>query len=489
MRHLRLLAAATAYFGLATHPGSAEAQASFRGLGTPPGPQAHSWAFSASEDGSVVVGGVFDKGCFSTGYCIYLDWEAFRWEAGAYAPLGFLPGTGIAPESVSYAVSGDGRTIVGQSTANQSDVQPFLWRDWVMVGLGGFPGATMGRAFGVSADGSVVVGGSANSTTAHAVRWEDGVMSDLGSLLGSSGTSVAKATSADGAFTVGESATPNGRLEAFLWHDGTMLGLGDLVGGAFDSHATDVSADGSVVVGWSETDSGIEAFRWADGALEGLGRMGWQGAGSLARSVSGDGRIVVGDLSVEFSRYGFLWEPDHGMRLFEDVLRVDFGLVLWGWQLGAVSHVSQDGRIFVGEGWHLGKTEGWIAILPVGCADGIDDDNDGLTDLEDPGCAKASDYSEKSPELPCDDGRDDDEDERFDFPEDPGCATPWHPLENPECDDWIDNDGDGLADADDPVCRDRPWYSSEERRTGCGLGAELGVVLPLLLGLWRRRAR
>jgi len=59
------------------------------------------------------------------------------------------------------------------------------------------------------------------------------------------------------------------------------------------------------------------------------------------------------------------------------------------------------------------------------CADGLDNDADGLIDHpDDPGCADASDLSERSPLLVCDDGADNDGDELIDFPSDPGCEDP-----------------------------------------------------------------
>jgi hypothetical protein len=96
--------------------------------------------------------------------------------------------------------------------------------------------------------------------------------------------------------------------------------------------------------------------------------------------------------------------------------------------------------------------------LPGACDDGLDNDGDGAADLVDPGCFNAS----------------------------------WN-IENPACDDGLDNDGDGLADHDgagvgpaDPQCVTRP-FRVKENPSGCGLGAELALVAPLLAALRRRR--
>jgi hypothetical protein len=66
------------------------------------------------------------------------------------------------------------------------------------------------------------------------------------------------------------------------------------------------------------------------------------------------------------------------------------------------------------------------------CANNVDDDCDGLVDLADPGCAGASDPSERGFGSACDDGLDNDNDSLIDFvvqgcgtvAGDPGCSSP-----------------------------------------------------------------
>ena len=94
------------------------------------------------------------------------------------------------------------------------------------------------------------------------------------------------------------------------------------------------------------------------------------------------------------------------------------------------------------------------------CADGIDNDADGLTDYPaDPGCSSASDNDETDPLPPaqCADGIDNDADGLTDYPADPGCSSATDNDEyNPppaQCSDGIDNDADGLTDYPaDPGC-------------------------------------
>jgi hypothetical protein len=93
----------------------------------------------------------------------------------------------------------------------------------------------------------------------------------------------------------------------------------------------------------------------------------------------------------------------------------------------------------------------------------------------------------------CANGIDDDADGRVDFPADPGCRDALSSTESPQCDDAVDNDGDGTLDWDggpssgipDATCAGRGSGTREE--TGCGLGFELALALPLLAVLRGRR--
>jgi hypothetical protein len=97
------------------------------------------------------------------------------------------------------------------------------------------------------------------------------------------------------------------------------------------------------------------------------------------------------------------------------------------------------------------------------CADGIDNDEDGSIDDDDPGCASTQDRSERNlSSIPqCNNGVDDDFDDKIDYPFDPGCATrgdvnETDPVIVPACFNGIDDDGDGLADIPlDPGCTAR----------------------------------
>ena len=160
-------------------------------------------------------------------------------------------------------------------------------------------GGTESWAYGVSADGSVVVGWSYNAGRQRAFRWENGVMQDLGTLGGPQ--SEAYGVSANGAVVVGWSFY-NARAQhkrAFRWQNGSMRDLGTLPGGD-QSEAYGVSADGAVVVGRAENAAGQwRAVRWTASGIEDLNTT----YASLlidgselreARAISPDGRYIVG---------------------------------------------------------------------------------------------------------------------------------------------------------------------------------------------------
>lgn len=96
---------------------------------------------------------------------------------------------------------------------------------------------------------------------------------------------------------------------------------------------------------------------------------------------------------------------------------------------------------------------------PAQCADGVDNDGDGLTDLADPGCSSSIDDDETDPPPPsaCSNGLDDDGDGWTDM-QDAGCSASADNDETDagttQCSNGLDDDGDGAIDAADSGCAD-----------------------------------
>jgi probable HAF family extracellular repeat protein len=265
-----------------------------------------------------------------------------------------------------------------------------------------FIGLGVSEARGISADGSVVVGGG------WSLRWEDDAITSLGGLPGGANPdrglgacvrfprderpcpTVAEGVSADGSVVVGRSG-----VLSFRWEDGVMIP--SCRGRALDTSAdgyvvastcgvfrwteagdvvrlehppgVGLSADGSVVVGAStvfrepgDVAEGCppirrdgppttdEAFRWelADGCdpgavgdpcRVGLGDLPGGAFSSAATAVSADGSVVVGKSQSDLCGEAFRWE-DGVMTGLGTLPSEGYGSVAVG--------ASSDGSVIVG---------------------------------------------------------------------------------------------------------------------------------------------
>lgn len=144
--------------------------------------------------------------------------RAVLWEQGAIVDLGAPAISAWRPRSPSAARSSAGTGArsarVGRCRSSGTTA----------------PRLTSARSAGPppirsrSNDRGQVVGGSETAEGEyHAFLWQDGVMTDLGTLGGP--LSVALAIN-DGGQVIGYSVTASGDYHAFLWHDGVMTDLG-----------------------------------------------------------------------------------------------------------------------------------------------------------------------------------------------------------------------------------------------------------------------
>ena len=235
------------------------------GLGDLPGSRFVSGATGISGDGSVIVG--------------HGDTEqpggqrAFRWTAdGGIVSLGSL--RGHEPDSsAATAVSHDGSVVVGRGSPSLFSIEAFRWTAaGGMIGLGFLPTDGYSYATGVSADGSAVVGSSSHlsdngeggiTVIWQAFRWtaRDGLVG-LGTMSGHE-SSEARGVSADGSVVVG------GGGPAFIWDEAhgmrslsdVLRDLGADLSGWELHNATGISANGLTVVG-TGTDPSGEPIGW-----------------------------------------------------------------------------------------------------------------------------------------------------------------------------------------------------------------------------------
>ena len=251
-----------------------------------------------------------------------------------------------------FGVSGDGTVVVGESIGNSESggEQAFVWTaGGGSVGLGVLPGFDLSLATGVSADGSVIVGESDSAfNDQRAVMWTNGGnITNLGVIPGDNGA-YANGVSADGTTVVGNSLGPSeaGGVQAFRWTASTnMQGLG-ILPGANSSQAFGVSGDGSVIVGDSGNNgsSSAEAFRWTSGTgIQGLGFLTGD-TRSHAFGVSIDGTTIVGEsdgTSLAGGFQAFRWTAGTGM--------VGLGTLTSLGDTGSVAYAANtDGSVIVG---------------------------------------------------------------------------------------------------------------------------------------------
>lgn len=313
-------------------------------------------AVAVSADGAVVVG--HDQ----------VTGQVYRWTQAAGAiSLGF--------GDRAIDTSANGTVVVGW-TNTPGGREAYRWTPADgRVGLGDLAGGAFDSlGYGVSADGSVVVG-DADDGTGRAFRWTQATgMQALPHYQEYAGQtifhSIARKVNTDGSIVAGYTSLGEG-VSAVRWVDGTPDYLGDLPGAGRFSDAYAISGDGSTVVGWSngtsEGGTGFQAFRWTEATgMVGLGDLPG-GAGlfrSIAFGVSDDGSVIVGSANFNAEANAFLWSQAGGMVDLKGLLEGTYGLNLTGWQLTEAWDISPDGRTIVGRGTNpAGQDEAWRVQL------------------------------------------------------------------------------------------------------------------------------
>lgn len=214
----------------------------------------------------------------------------------ALASLSPLSPLALDTVSSSFGISANGSVVVGYSSSGTSSSNtPSSWNaSSVASSLGVLSGFDGGYARTASHDGSVISGncfGSASSgggLLSRVFRWTaSGGMQDIGSLPGSSGSVSGGYMNDAGDVIVGWDS-----VGAFRWSSDHGIQQLALPAGAVASNMTarNVSGDGTTIVGWNAT----SAVRWnAAGLAEVLAEPTGSFA-SYAYSTNGNGSLVAG---------------------------------------------------------------------------------------------------------------------------------------------------------------------------------------------------
>jgi probable HAF family extracellular repeat protein len=213
--------------------------------------------------------------------------RAFLWQNGVMTPLPTLGGNN------SFLVSNGALNNLGQvvgfaenSTQDPNCIAPQVF-DWEAVVWGPkagevkelppLPGDSVGAALGINGIGQVV--GATSGTCGfpsfalplHAVLWQNGSVTDLGSFGGvMSNAGVAINTEGQ---VVGISDSPGDTTtHAFLWQNGLMTDLGTLPGDYF-SFANDINDKGQVVGQSCDVNFNCRVFLWQNGVMTDLNAL------------------------------------------------------------------------------------------------------------------------------------------------------------------------------------------------------------------------
>jgi probable HAF family extracellular repeat protein len=234
----------------------------------------------------------------------FFEQHASLWEKGVVTDLGVLGARGVA------SAINPGGQIAGVGGGDFFTDYPRTALFWdkgavTFTRLSLLPGTTESVASDINPSGQIV---GLNATTdglfrTFAVRWEKGVVSDLGTLGGT--WSEARGINPAGQI-VGFSQTSGHRFHAFLWTNGVMRDLGTLGGGDYSS-AEAINAAGQVV-GASGTTAPFQthAFLWANGVMTDLGTLG--GESSFATDINASGQVIGAAETPEGHRHAFIWE-------------------------------------------------------------------------------------------------------------------------------------------------------------------------------------
>lgn len=273
-------------------------------------------------------------------------------EAASFRGLGFLGG-GEYNSSGAWGISPDGSVVVGESSSGDG-AQAFRW-----TAAGGMQGLgnRSGPAFSASAKGAAIVGNRYYKEDGTAYLWtEAGGIESLG-VLGNENYSWVGDVSADGEVVVGVSR------KAFRWTRETgMESLGTL-GGAF-SAAYGITSDGAVIVGTASTrTNGDFPFRWTESeGMVSLGNLTGEKRNrreNAAYDVTPDGRVIVGSAEDKDQRQQpFRWTEEDGMVGLGMVSSENLGI------RRAVG-VSADGSLVVGYEYGVLQDNRTIAIATI----------------------------------------------------------------------------------------------------------------------------
>jgi probable HAF family extracellular repeat protein len=148
--------------------------------------------------------------------------------------------------------------------------KPVVWERGQVQELPTFPGDPDGFAATIN-DRDQIAGVSGSCTTPfHALLWQNGAVTDLGSLGGS--VNFADDINNQGQVAGFSNLPGDATIHAFLWENGVMRDLGTLPGD-FSSSGDGINSKGQVVGGSCDEAENCRAFLWENGVMTDLNTL------------------------------------------------------------------------------------------------------------------------------------------------------------------------------------------------------------------------
>ena len=217
--------------------------------------------------------------------------RAWLWQQGVRTDLPVV--TGFGGEDRAYDINPSGQVVgTADYVVNTYQFHAVLWENGGLTDLGTLGDTGWSIAYGVDPTGRVV--GQSNGA---AFLWEQGVMTDL-QIAGSQ--AIARRINAAG--QVVGSVILDGVNHGFVWQQGVTTDLGEV------GEVTDINSSGQVV-GWRTVAGTDHGFVWKDGVMTDLPGP------SQAFGINDEGQIV-GNAGLGHADSGFrparatLWTPE-----------------------------------------------------------------------------------------------------------------------------------------------------------------------------------